>query len=119
MYNDSRFPWGISLLLFGILFLLRQLGVFSDALNELIFDWRNIPLVLGVIFLLTYKNKSTAIILLILWGLLYLKDIILWSKNLSDFIWPALLILAGSLLVNSSMNKKRNEQNTNENDKKE
>ena len=102
MTKDSRFPWGISLLVFGIMFLLRQIGVFSPETDDLIFDLRNILLVLGVIFLITYRNKSVGIVLTAVWALFYLKDIILWSRNLSDFIWPVLLIAAGTLLLFSS-----------------
>ena len=93
MTKDSRFPWGISLLVFGIMFLLRQIGVFSPETDDLIFDLRN---------------------------LFYLKYIILWSRNLSDFIWPVLLIAAGTLLLfsskktvnNSTEITKRDENNT-------
>ena len=99
MSKDSRFPWGISLLAFGVLFLLRQLGIFSPEIDNLIFDLRNVLLVLGIVFLISYKNKSIGIILLVVWILFYLKDIIIWTKSLSDFIWPVLLIAAGALLL--------------------
>ena len=120
MTKDSRFPWGISLLVFGIMFLLRQIGVFSPETDDLIFYLRNILLVLGVIFLITYRNKSVGIVLTAVWALFYLKDIILWSRNLSDFIWPVLLIAAGTLLLfsskktvnNSTEITKRDENNT-------
>ena len=120
MTKDSRFPWGISLLVFGIMFLLRQIGVFYPETDDLIFYLRNILLVLGVIFLITYRNKSVGIVLTAVWALFYLKDIILWSRNLSDFIWPVLLIAAGTLLLfsskktvnNSTEITKRDENNT-------
>lgn len=107
MKNDSRFPWGISLLVFGILFLLRQLGVFSPEMDDLIFDLRNILLLIGIIFLITYRNKSIGAVLLAVWALFYLKDIIIWSRNLSEFIWPLLLIAAGGLLLYNSLQTKK------------
>ena len=107
MSKDSRFPWGISLLVFGIFFLIRQLGIFSPEVDDLIFDLRNVLLVVGVIFLITYRNKSIGIVLISIWALFYLKDLILWSRNLSDFIWPLLLIAAGALLVVSAKGNKK------------
>ena len=107
MSKDSRFPWGISLLVFGIFFLIRQLGIFSPELDDLIFDLRNVLLVVGVIFLITYRNKAIGIVLISIWALFYLKDLILWSRNLSDFIWPLLLIAAGALLVVSAKGNKK------------
>lgn len=106
MSKDSRFPWGISLLVFGIFFLIRQLGIFSPEVDDLIFDLRNVLLVVGVIFLITYRNKAIGIVLISIWALFYLKDLILWSRNLSDFIWPLLLIAAGALLVVSAKGNK-------------
>ena len=108
MSKDSRFPWGISLLVFGIFFLIRQLGIFSPEVDDLIFDLRNVLLVVGVIFLITYRNKAIGIVLISIWALFYLKDLILWSRNLSDFIWPLLLIAAGALLVVSAKSNKKN-----------
>lgn len=107
MSKDSRFPWGISLLAFGVLFLLRQLGIFSPEVDNLIFDLRNVLLVLGIVFLISYKNKSIGIILLVVWILFYLKDIIIWTKSLSDFIWPVLLIAAGALLLYNGKDSKK------------
>ena len=107
MSKDSRFPWGISLLVFGIFFLIRQLGIFSPEVDDLIFDLRNVLLVVGVIFLITYRNKAIGIVLISIWALFYLKDLILWSRNLSDFIWPLLLIAAGALLVFSAKGNKK------------
>ncbi|HRG03779.1 MAG: hypothetical protein QMB37_10390 [Paludibacteraceae bacterium] len=107
MSKDSRFPWGISLLVFGIFFLIRQLGIFSPEVDDLIFDLRNVLLVVGVIFLITYRNKAIGIVLISIWALFYLKDLILWSRNLSDFIWPLLLIAAGALLVVSAKGNKK------------
>lgn len=107
MSKDSRFPWGISLLVFGIFFLIRQLGIFSPEVDDLIFDLRNVLLVVGVIFLITYRYKAIGIVLISIWALFYLKDLILWSRNLSDFIWPLLLIAAGALLVVSAKGNKK------------
>ena len=107
MSKDSRFPWGISLLVFGIFFLIRQLGIFSPEVDDLIFDLRNVLLVVGVIFLITYRNKAIGIVLISIWALFYLKDLILWTRNLSDFIWPLLLIAAGALLVVSAKGNKK------------
>ena len=50
--KDNRLAWGISLLLFGVMFLLRQLGIFSPEIADVLFDFKNFPLIIGVIFLI-------------------------------------------------------------------
>ena len=97
--KDNRLAWGISLLLFGVMFLLRQLGIFSPEIADVLFDFKNFPLTIGVIFLIWHKNKSIGMILIVVGLLLRLQEIIHWTQNLSEFVWPLLLIAAGIILL--------------------
>ena len=97
--KDSRLAWGISLLLFGVMFLLRQLGIFSPEIASVVFDFKNFPLIIGAIFLIWHKNKSVGMVLVVVGLLLRLQEIIHWTKNLSEFVWPLLLIAAGIILL--------------------
>ncbi len=99
MRKDSRLAWGVTLLLFGILFLLKQLGVFSPEVASIIYNSKNYPVYIGVIFLICYSNKSVGLILLGIGLLLRLSDIIKFTAEFSNYVWPALLIVAGVILV--------------------
>lgn len=107
MKDTSRVAWGVGLLLFGVLFLLKQINVFPDYWIDVIFDFRNLLFAFGLILLFSQKNRAFGIVLISAGVLFYLKDIIIWTKNLSDFIWPVLLISAGVLLISSATSKKR------------
>lgn len=106
MKDDSRIAWGVSLLVLGFMFLLKQLSVFSPEIEAAIFNFKNLPFIFGLIFLITHKNKSIGIVLLVIGAFLYLKNIIVWTKSLSDFIWPILLIGAGAIMLFSPKKKK-------------
>ena len=97
--KDNRLAWGITLLLFGVMFMLRQLQILPHEVSELIFDFKNYPLVIGIIFLFTHKNKTIGLVLITVGLLFRLSDIIRLTQNISDYIWPALLIIAGAILV--------------------
>lgn len=99
MKKDSRLAWGVTLLLFGILFLIKQLGVLSSNVADILYDVRNYPIFIGVIFLICYKNKSVGWILLLVGLLLRVNDIVKLTSQWSNYIWPALLIIAGVILV--------------------
>jgi len=105
--KDSRLAWGISLLLFGVMFLLRQMGLFPHEASEIIFDFKNFPLIIGVIFLIWHKNKSIGLVLLVVGMLLRLQDIIHWTQSLSEYVWPLLLIIAGVILLFGAMKGKK------------
>ncbi|MDP4237903.1 MAG: hypothetical protein Q8904_00340 [Bacteroidota bacterium] len=97
--KDNRLAWGITLLVFGCLFLLRQLQILPSEIVPYIFDFKNYPLIMGVIFLLFHSNKNIGIVLIVVGLLFRLSDIIQLTRNISDFIWPLLLILAGAIMV--------------------
>ena len=105
--KDNRLAWGITLLVFGIIFLLKQLNFMPEPISTIIFDYKNYPLIMGLIFLLTHKNKSIGLVLIIVGVMFRLSDIIRWTQNISDFIWPVLLILAGVILTFGNIKGKK------------
>lgn len=102
MKKDNRLSWGITLIFFGILFLLNHLNVFPDSIAQYLFEFKNYPIYAGIIFLLTNKNRTIGIVLLVIGLFLRLSDIIHLTRNFSDYVWPTLLIIAGVILVTKS-----------------
>jgi hypothetical protein len=49
--------------------------------------------------LLTHSNRTIGIVLIAVAMLFRISDIINWTRHVSDFIWPLLLIVAGGILV--------------------
>jgi hypothetical protein len=97
--KDNRLAWGITLLVFGTLFLIRQLHIIPPQISDYIFDFKNYPVIIGIIFLIFHANKNIGIVLIALGLLFRLSDIIQFTRHISDFIWPVLLIVAGAVLV--------------------
>ncbi|MEI6554368.1 MAG: DUF5668 domain-containing protein [Paludibacter sp.] len=62
---------------------------------------------MGVIFLLFNSNKTTGIVLIVVGLLFRLSDIIQFTRHISDFIWPVLLVIAGAILVFGAKKGKR------------
>ena len=103
--KDDRLAWGVTLLVFGCMFLMRQLQILPTEITLYIFDIKNYPLIIGVIFLLFHSNKNIGIVVIVVGLLFRLSDIIQLTRHVSDFIWPVLLIIAGVVLV-FGINKK-------------
>ena len=97
--RDNRLAWGITLLFFGSLFLIKQLHILPDGLASYIFDFKNYPLFMGIIFLLFNSNKTAGIVLIVVGLLFRLSEIIQITRHISDFVWPILLIIAGAVMV--------------------
>lgn len=103
--KDNRLAWGVTLLFFGCLFLIKQINLLPAEIEPYIFDFKNYPLIMGIIFLLCHSNKNIGIVLIVVGLLFRLSDIIQLTRHISDYIWPVLLILAGAIMVFG--NKKR------------
>lgn len=99
MKKDSRLSWGITLLFFGILYLVKQLGIIPPHVAHVLYDVRNYPIFIGIIFLICYRTKSVGWILLLMGFLLQVNELVKLTSQWSNYIWPALLIVAGSILV--------------------
>ena len=97
--KDNRLAWGITLLVFGCLFLIRQLQILPPEFANFVFDFKNYPFIIGIIFLLSHSNKNIGIVLIVVGLLFRLSDIIQLTRHISDFIWPVLLIIAGIIMV--------------------
>lgn len=97
--KDNRLAWGVTLLVFGCLFLIRQLHIIPPEIAGFIFDFKNYPFIMGVIFLLAHSNKNIGLVLIAVGLLFRLSDIIQLTRHVSDYIWPVLLIAAGAILV--------------------
>ncbi len=97
--KDNRLAWGVTLLFFGCMFLIRQLHILPVEIESYIFDFKNYPFFMGVIFLLCHSNKNIGIVLIVVGLLFRLSEIIQLTRHISDFIWPVLLILAGGILI--------------------
>jgi hypothetical protein len=97
--KDNRLAWGVTLLVFGCLFLIRQLQLLPPEISPYIFDFKNYPIIIGVIFLIFHSNKNIGIVLIVVGLLFRLSDIIQLTRHISDFIWPVLLIVAGGIMV--------------------
>lgn len=97
--KDNRLAWGVTLLVFGCMFLIRQIHILPAEIEHYFFDFKNYPLIMGLIFLLCHSNKSIGIVLIVVGLLFRLSEIIQITRHISDFIWPVLLILAGGIMV--------------------
>ena len=97
--KDNRLAWGVTLLVFGCLFLIRQLQLVPSDIAPYLFDFKNYPIIIGVIFLLFHSNKNIGIVLIVVGLLFRLSDIIQLTRHISDYIWPVLLILAGAIMI--------------------
>ena len=99
MKNSTRFILGVILIIFGILFLIEQTGIFGIHIPVWDVIWTFWPLIL--IFLgaklLIQGNYSGGLILLVL-GVVFLSTT-LFKWNFFAVLWPVIIITIGASIL--------------------
>jgi predicted membrane protein len=98
-HTEKRIIIGALIILAGLALLLSNLGFISYELKRYVFRWEMILIVIGVIFVMSHDKKGPGIILLIIGGAFYIRDFFELSFSYWQILWPAVLILAGILIL--------------------
>lgn len=96
---QKRFLIGFIILAAGIAILLRNFGILDYEIRRYILRWEVILIALGFVFVLSHDNKGPGIVLLFVGGAFYLSDFFDFHFNFWQAFFPALLILAGILIL--------------------
>lgn len=90
---------GIVLVLFGIAMIARSLDLFPYELEDTLFSWPMLLVVLGVIMVFTGGKNATGWILLFIGGFFMLPRITEISYSFHEIFWPVLFIAVGVLIL--------------------
>lgn len=116
MQNDIEYPKnprkgkvmaGLIILIVGCAMLLHQVADF--LFPSWLFDWPMILILIGLYIGTKHNFKKPSAIILIVFGTIFLLDDIIPGANLSNLIWPMIIISFGILMIlgrNRSWNRK-------------
>ena len=98
--TGDRLAYGLTILIFGVLFLLDKTGILSQIpYADRLVHLGSLFLIAGIVFLSTKAEKVTGIVLTVI-GVILNADLFFgWMKSYSNLIVPILLIVAGLILV--------------------
>lgn len=97
--NSSKFVVGTILILVGVLFLLQSFNLLPFEVGSIIFSWRFIIFIIGVIILINSENKTFGIILTAFGSILLLQKIFTDIDINSKFIWGVIIIGLGIYII--------------------
>jgi predicted membrane protein len=100
---------GLLIILIGLAFLLRQMDVFTPRVENVLFSWQMLLILLGSFFLAFSDNKTTGFILIIIGAFFILPEIYVLPYNFRRTFWPILLIVLGIFVLTRSGLFRRNE----------
>jgi len=102
--ENNRVIFGIFLILFGCLLVLKNLDIFPYYMKDILFSWPALLFGLGALFYLGKNDKTTGVVLMGVGGLFLLPIIFDWGFHWKGIFWPVILIVVGIFII-----RKRNE----------
>jgi predicted membrane protein len=106
--SSGRILFGLLLIIFGVLFLLHQMGKLD--FGEIISGYWPLILVFAGIWHIVsnnFRNVGGGLLLIIIGGLFQLAKFEILGESAWHYIWPALIILVGLWMVAGSFSRKR------------
>jgi hypothetical protein len=94
-YND-RFFTGVVMIVVGGAILLKRLGV---PFPGWLYDWSAIVILIGLISGIKVRFKGVSWIIIMSIGVFFMLDEVVRDKNIRPYIWPALIIGIGLILL--------------------
>ncbi len=91
----SNLIFGLFLIFVGVALLLNNLEIIPVMLPEYIFSWKTLLVALGVIFVITEREKTAGIVLGAIGFYFLIPDI--WNINPREagLFWPILFVAVG------------------------
>ncbi len=90
--------FGLIILAFGVILLLRNMKLMPEEVFHVFFSWEMLLIAIGVINLFD-RNKGLGVILIAVGGAFLLPHIFDIQFSFSKLFWPAIIILAGLVLM--------------------
>ena len=104
--TSNRFIIGILLVIAGFILILEKSSVLPEPLdhfiNNIIFSWQMLLIVIGVITLAGSGNKTPGIVLISVGGFFLIPELFTNYFNSFNFFWPALFIVIGVVMLLNS-----------------
>ena len=98
-HTQKRMLIGFLILAAGMAILLSNLGVLDYEIKRYLLRWEMILIGIGIIMLLSHENKGPGIVFIVIGGAIYARDFFDLNFNFWQLFWPALLILAGIMII--------------------
>ena len=87
MKKRDYLSWAITFVYFGIVSLLHSTRILTAPYKDYVLNVRNIPLVVGLIFLFSNKNRQYGVLLLAIAAFMHWQVIEHITNPLSPYFW--------------------------------
>ncbi|MFO7658428.1 MAG: DUF5668 domain-containing protein [Bacteroidales bacterium] len=94
-HYDKRMLAGVLVIIAGLALLLSNFDFFSYEIKRYIFRWEVLLMGIGLVSIISSEHKGFGVVLFVVGGLFFFKDIFGFQIDFWKLFWSALLIIVG------------------------
>lgn len=98
-YSGNRAIIGVVLVFAGFFLLLRNTGIFPSFIDDIVFSWQMLLIVIGLIITISGNDKTPGIIVMAVGAFFLLPEIFTNIFGPYRLFWPAVFITLGVLFI--------------------
>ena len=98
-HTSSRLVIGLILVIAGLFLFLRNTNIFPIFLEDILFSWQMLLIVIGLIITLGGSNRTPGIVLMAVGGFFLIPELFYEIFGRYRIFWPALFIAAGIIVI--------------------
>jgi predicted membrane protein len=96
---SNRALIGIVLVLAGLFLVIRNTGFFPDFIDNVIFSWPMLLVVIGLVMTLAATEKTAGIIVMAVGGFFMIPLIFRETFHMYNMFWPSIFIIVGVIFI--------------------
>jgi predicted membrane protein len=90
---------GVILVLAGLFLVIRNTGFFPDFIDNVIFSWPMLLVVIGLIMTLSASEKTAGVIVMAVGGFFMIPLIFRETFHMYNMFWPSIFIIVGVIFI--------------------
>jgi predicted membrane protein len=99
--HSNRPIIGVVLVLAGLFLVMRNTGVFPDFIDNVIFSWPMLLVVIGLVMTLGAAEKTSGVIVMAVGGFFLIPMIFRETFHAYNMFWPSIFIIVGVIFIAS------------------
>ncbi|MBN1107307.1 MAG: hypothetical protein JXA55_00990 [Bacteroidales bacterium] len=97
--TSSRVLIGVVLVLTGLALVIKNTGLFPDFIDNIVFSWPMLLIVIGLVMTLGSTEKTGGIIVMAVGGFFMIPLIFRETFHMYNMFWPSIFIIVGIIFI--------------------
>ena len=98
-FGNNRVLIGVILVLAGLFLVIRNTGFFPDFIDNIIFSWPMLLVVIGLVMTLGGSEKTAGVIVMAVGGFFLIPTIFRETFHAYNLFWPSIFIIIGVIFI--------------------